>query len=918
MKKVYISMRTVTIKNFLGPMQNTRASALISLIAAILIISVLAAAIIPMIGSSSQQTGTANMATKAYLLAESGFRYAAAKYLHAGSTEQSRNQELEDLEGNYTLSDGNSKFQIDLYSYFYEAINNINSGDLSFKAHTPGTFPDDILLVPGLQIQIEDQIYTLSSGTQTVSGEDDNVTMTVSSSMAFYPAGTIAYPVADADSGRTPGISHGGNIAYDNGHGELFPLRNGRIRMNDRVLTYSFNDRANNRFVNVQDPNDPGMSNVSIPSGSKIVLTKYVRLRSTGIYGSGSMQTRRQVTYYTPLPLSDSDTVSKEFTERFNAKDNWQDRSGTTSTTTIDGNSALKVDSTASSGDDLGTLTSFNPSSTAAREIDLNASTRASRGFLSYDIQVKTGFENTPVPDLGFTPPASSVPTYFAAGLFFRLSNADAGLFSSNGYGISFIRSNSGVSSPTVDGIPDDISVLTDRKTIVLWQQTGDGSDRTWLAYKEMVDLLFNEDTEDSGNDQFSEIESINLWDTEEGGRQRSGSSRNWYYGLNSTHTYNLFGFRHFGTIQSNLIVIPDGYSKVTLKFWGWHETEPQRSGFGLNDFDRKSVIIVDDDGDTLSTHIIGTEAAPGDWYQEEIDMSSYAGQSIRIRFHFDTIDGANNDYEGWYIDDVQVIAEWPVDDSTLAVGIQEALVVRFNNGFPKIREGDKIFGNSRGTIGVVMAPPILTSGDWTSTSPAQGTLLLNRTSVTTAEDAFVNSEQLTVIGGTGSADVIGYNEPRDRKANIIKVYFASSDGIGTANTDPTDLNTRGYARLGVSDSPHWPPFVNAEGNWFVDDGLFTASEDYFRLIEWDAVNTGAVSGLSTLQFRTNDQGVISNSIIQSHHDQLQSPNFPGILSQAEIGLHAFGDGARNVFFDDFGIRIDVSENDTIPTPLQQ
>jgi murein DD-endopeptidase MepM/ murein hydrolase activator NlpD len=43
------------------------------------------------------------------------------------------------------------------------------------------------------------------------------------------------------------------------------------------------------------------------------------------------------------------------------------------------------------------------------------------------------------------------------------------------------------------------------------------------------------------------------------------------------------------------------------------------------------------------------------------INLSAYAGQTIQIRFHFDTMDvsaqtaGGDNDFEGWYIDDVSV-----------------------------------------------------------------------------------------------------------------------------------------------------------------------------------------------------------------------------------------------------------------------
>jgi hypothetical protein len=42
-------------------------------------------------------------------------------------------------------------------------------------------------------------------------------------------------------------------------------------------------------------------------------------------------------------------------------------------------------------------------------------------------------------------------------------------------------------------------------------------------------------------------------------------------------------------------------------------------------------------------------------WVREEIDLSDYAGEKIRIRFFFDTVDNQSNMDEGWYIDDIEI-----------------------------------------------------------------------------------------------------------------------------------------------------------------------------------------------------------------------------------------------------------------------
>ena len=57
------------------------------------------------------------------------------------------------------------------------------------------------------------------------------------------------------------------------------------------------------------------------------------------------------------------------------------------------------------------------------------------------------------------------------------------------------------------------------------------------------------------------------------------------------------------------------------------------------------------------------------------IDLSPYTGQPIQVRFHFDTMDvsgqtgGGDNDYEGWFIDDVSVTTTPPANCPALDVG---------------------------------------------------------------------------------------------------------------------------------------------------------------------------------------------------------------------------------------------------------
>ncbi len=896
----------------------TIGSALIGLVAAILIFSVLAAAIVPMISSSGQQVAAGDMAAKAYLLAESGFRYAASGFLRAGASEHEKNVKLNNLEGDYTLNSNNEKFKLDIFSYFYELTVMIVSGDTVFFAKAPGTFPgvgtlpdepdDEIELdkTQGLKIlignDVSSQIYELSVDVNWVG---NSLRFTTTTPLSPFPANVNVYPVADAATDLTPTISHGGDLSYEEHMGEIFPLRNGCIRVGNRILTYRFNDKQQNQFKDVRDPQDSSMSDH--PVAPEIILTRYVRLHATGIYGADPSATQRTLVYYTPLPISESATRREVFTDRFDSStaDDWKELSPG-SHTIVD--NALQVEDTVNEGTDQGSLIQFNPTSDEAKKIDFNASRRGSSGFLSYDTQIKVGYNTVPAPD------------NVVAGLSFRLNNTDAldgnvnDIFSNNSFGLSYVRGNESDDA----GIPNDIIPVNDQRAIVLWEQTDDGARRTWLAYKEMmVDLHYMEDFE-TGNGGWtrSPDDGSNLWNTS--GRIAHSGSGAWYYGHEpSPEVYNYHAGHTSGTIESPEIIIPSDASNIKVSFRSWHQTEPGRQD-DPTVYDLKQVIISSHLPDIIYT-IADNVDEPGAWNLVELDLSSVVGladHAIRIRFRFDTLDDLNNNYEGWYIDDVRVFSDEPssIQDATLAVRLKEALVVRFKEGTSEIRKGDRIFGAIQGTIGTVIEKPIVNNeGTWTTEKPSSGTFLLNRTSVI-RDPAFLENEELFAMGGLGQAQVEKYSEDTDRKANIIKVYYASENGHGdeNGNNNPFDRITKPYPRLASEqDSLEWPSELDENGNW-------TPEMDFFRFIRWDKINPDIETGLSKLSFMTTDHDLVENAIIQRYHEDLQTPEFPGIFNAAEIGLHTFGQGSTQVYFDDFGIQIEVAQDSFLPLPLQR
>jgi len=123
--------------------------------------------------------------------------------------------------------------------------------------------------------------------------------------------------------------------------------------------------------------------------------------------------------------------------------------------------------------------------------------------------------------------------------------------------------------------------------------------------------------------------------------------SHSWWYGQDSTGNYDT-GTANSGDLTSPLIyILSSGYY---LHFQSWYETETQGA-----DWDQRWVQI-SVDGGPFDNVLQLSNTMMKEWLPSPtIDLSSYAGHTIQVRFHFDTIDGTYNDFQGWYIDDFDI-----------------------------------------------------------------------------------------------------------------------------------------------------------------------------------------------------------------------------------------------------------------------
>jgi hypothetical protein len=151
------------------------------------------------------------------------------------------------------------------------------------------------------------------------------------------------------------------------------------------------------------------------------------------------------------------------------------------------------------------------------------------------------------------------------------------------------------------------------------------------------------------------------------------------------------------GNITSAALALPAGTS-ITLSFNYVLQTE------GNGPFDVASVQVSSNGGATFTTVASSTSSAQlplsSTWRAAAFDLSAFAGQTVLLRFNFDTIDSIANNFEGWYVDDVQLATPGTWNDYysfNVGAGETDTLALKYLTG-----SGANVFLESAG--GTVLA----------------------------------------------------------------------------------------------------------------------------------------------------------------------------------------------------------------------
>ncbi|MDB5357482.1 MAG: hypothetical protein JWN24_3935, partial [Phycisphaerales bacterium] len=162
-------------------------------------------------------------------------------------------------------------------------------------------------------------------------------------------------------------------------------------------------------------------------------------------------------------------------------------------------------------------------------------------------------------------------------------------------------------------------------------------------------------------------------WSTGRGSQSGHSATHSLYYGqgegASGGGNYNT-GAHNTGSITSPSIALPAGTDpKVDFNYV--LQTE-NTAGYDL-----ANLQISTDGGTTftaLAPYNVVAESAV--WKDSApVDLGAYAGKSIKLRWLFDTIDNFNNTYEGWYVDDVRIVAAAPaVDDYAFTLNAGDSI----------------------------------------------------------------------------------------------------------------------------------------------------------------------------------------------------------------------------------------------------
>ncbi|MDY6972688.1 MAG: hypothetical protein SV775_10215, partial [Thermodesulfobacteriota bacterium] len=339
-------------------MKSREGSVVVGLIVTMVLLSALAAAMLAQTSTGSIGLVNENSSTRAYYMAESGFRYASAKLDHSG---HSALNSLHD-HGSFSLGDHGS-FTLEFKTYVFDITGGDGTTELAAKVPfgDAPTLPAAAGLGKSFYAKIGDgAVEAFDTISVDAPPNEDIVRFTKTIGTWSAPTGERASLVVKSNGDA---VSEGGDFNLKaESPADAFPPYNGYVVADGK--TYSYKRRETDKLVGIFIVDDTVWQTPSLNDGDDIALQGLTELHSSGSYGVGDMETSREIVYHIPLSTAEK----TEFVERDwgNVGDtsnlpHWEDSSlGSHEVQMIGGDSALRVTGTGAAGSDSGSLISFD------------------------------------------------------------------------------------------------------------------------------------------------------------------------------------------------------------------------------------------------------------------------------------------------------------------------------------------------------------------------------------------------------------------------------------------------------------------------------------------------------------------------------------------------------------------------------
>lgn len=119
------------------------------------------------------------------------------------------------------------------------------------------------------------------------------------------------------------------------------------------------------------------------------------------------------------------------------------------------------------------------------------------------------------------------------------------------------------------------------------------------------------------------------------------------YYGNPNACNYDV-GITK-GELTSPLFYIPNVTGPVSADFWSWYQTESSGTYW-----DKRLVEVKEESGNWTTLLQLSNDPMQV-WQAFSVNLDSYKGKNVQVRFVFDSVDAVGNQYKGWYLDDVSI-----------------------------------------------------------------------------------------------------------------------------------------------------------------------------------------------------------------------------------------------------------------------